>query len=75
VSFGAVGRFCLATVLSFVALYVLLLLYYFLAYGNESGNAVAILLIAVTLVAMILSVIGIFLLLWVMPNRRRQVDH
>lgn len=74
-SFGAIGRFCLAAVLSFVALYVLLWLYFFIAYGNESGNAMAILLIAVTLVAMILSVIGIFFLLWVMPNRRRWVDH
>lgn len=73
---GATARFCLAIVLSCVALFALLYLWFGVAYAlNESGLPVQILLIAGTLVVMIFAVVRIFTLVWSRPTRHRRVDH
>jgi hypothetical protein len=61
--------------LSCVALLTLFFVYVDVGFGLESsGSAAAVLLVAGILVAMALSVVGIFWVLWFRPNSYRRVN-
>jgi hypothetical protein len=66
----AIGRFCLATVLSCLAVIAFFLAWIRLANADRPG-VVALLVSLGTLIAVVLSFVGIFVVLVVMPNPNR----